>query len=136
MFDPQRFLDAQAPVYNTVLNELLSGHKRNHWMWFIFPQLAGLGHSDTARRYALAGLADAQAYLAHPVLGERLRACSMLVGAVDGASARAIFDTPDDLKFRSCMTLFARAAPDVPVFTECLHKYFDGKPDPATLALL
>lgn len=136
MFDLQRFIDAQAPVYDAVLTELRAGRKRSHWMWFIFPQIAGLGHSEMAWRYAIPGLAEAQAYLAHPLLGARLRTCSRLVEAIPGATAPAIFGSPDDRKFRSSMTLFAQAAPGEAVFRDCLRKYFDGKPDPATLALL
>ncbi|SFU86563.1 DUF1810 domain-containing protein [Pseudoduganella namucuonensis] len=136
MFELERFLEAQAPVYSAVLRELSTGRKRSHWMWFIFPQLAGLGHSAMAQRYAISGLAEARAYLAHPVLGPRLRECSELVAAVPDASAHDIFGSPDDLKFRSCMTLFARAAPGDAIFQRCLDSFFSGHPDPATLAML
>lgn len=132
----QHFIDAQAPVYDTVLAELRGGRKRSHWMWFIFPQLLGLGRSDMARRYALGGLADARSYLAHPVLGARLFECSALVSAIDGRDIVAIFGSPDDLKFHSSMTLFAQARPEQPIFDACLQKYFAGAPDGATLALL
>jgi uncharacterized protein (DUF1810 family) len=135
-FELQRFLDAQRAVYDAAVAELGAGCKRSHWMWFIFPQLAGLGRSEMARRYALSGLEEARAYLAHPVLGQRVRACSALVAAIEGRSIGDIFGSPDDIKFCSSMTLFAQAAPDQPIFTECLRKYFDGRPDPATLALL
>jgi uncharacterized protein (DUF1810 family) len=102
-------------------------------MWFIFPQIAGLGRSETARRFAISSLDEARAYLAHPVLGPRLRECAALVSAVHGRSATEIFGEPDDRKFHSSMTLFARAAPEEPAFRECLRRYFDGTPDPATL---
>jgi uncharacterized protein (DUF1810 family) len=139
MNDPyrlQRFLDAQASVYDTVCSELRSGKKRSHWMWFIFPQIAGLGHSAAAHVYAISSLDEATAYLAHPVLGARLRECSQLVAAIEGRSIDEIFGYPDDLKFRSSMTLFAQATTDNAIFAACLQKYFDGHPDPATLALL
>jgi len=132
----QHFVDAQASVYAAVLAELQAGQKRSHWMWFIFPQLQGLGRSDMARRYALDSLADARSYLAHPVLGARLFECSALVCAIQHRSIAAIFGTPDDMKFHSCMTLFAQARPEQPIFVECLQKYFDGRPDTATLELL
>ena len=137
MWDLERFVLAQEPVYAAVQAELQAGRKRSHWMWFIFPQAAGLGHSAMARHYALAGLAEAQAYLAHPLLGARLHECSALALAVPGgASALTVFGSPDDLKFRSCMTLFARAAPAEEIFNACLERYFGGQPDPRTLALL
>jgi uncharacterized protein (DUF1810 family) len=132
----QRFIDAQQSIYDTVRAELRGGKKRSHWMWFIFPQLAGLGRSDMAVRYAIASMEEAKAYLAHPVLGERLRECSRLVAAVEGRSIEDIFGYPDDLKFHSSMSLFAQAAPDDPVFKDCLNKYFGGTPDPATLVRL
>jgi uncharacterized protein (DUF1810 family) len=139
MSDPHnlsRFVEAQAPVYEQVLAELGEGHKRSHWMWFVFPQLAGLGHSGMAQRFAIASLDEAKAYLTHPVLGGRLRECSRLVLAVQDRSIHYIFGSPDDLKFRSCMTLFSRAAPAEPVFQQCLKKYFAGHADPQTIALL
>lgn len=129
----RRFVDAQAPVYDTVLAELRAGRKRSHWIWFIFPQIAGLGHSATAQLYAIASLDEAAAYAAHPVLGPRLRACSALVAAIEGRTVEQIFGYPDDMKFRSSMTLFARAVPDEPVFAACLDKYFSSVPDAATL---
>ena len=134
--DLARFLHAQAPVYEEVLVELCEGRKRSHWMWFVFPQLAGLGRSVMAHRYAIGSLGEAAAYLAHPVLGARLRECSGLVLAVQQRSVHEIFGAPDDLKFRSCMTLFGRADPAEPVFQQCLRKYFGGQGDPQTLALL
>ncbi|HWO72273.1 MAG TPA: DUF1810 domain-containing protein [Dehalococcoidia bacterium] len=139
MQDPyhlQRFVDAQEPVYDQVLRELRAGRKTSHWMWFIFPQIAGLGHSSTSRYYAISGRKEAEAYLAHPVLGARLRECTALVNAVQGRSAHQIFGSPDDLKFRSCMTLFAECAEDGAVFREALEKYFGGEKDPLTLERL
>jgi uncharacterized protein (DUF1810 family) len=135
-YDLDRFVKAQDDVYKTVIDELSSGHKRSHWMWFIFPQLEGLGHSELARRYALRSTDEAAAYLAHPVLGARLRACTRLVAAIDGKDIHQIFAHPDNLKFHSSMTLFADVAPDEGVFQECLNKYFDGKADPGTLERL
>jgi uncharacterized protein (DUF1810 family) len=134
-FDLRRFVDAQAPVYEQACAELAAGRKASHWMWFVFPQLRGLGRSATAQRYGITSMAEARAYWAHPLLGPRLKRCTELVLAVDGRSAQAIFGSPDDLKFRSCMTLFAQAAGE-PVFGRALHKYFAGEPDAATLALL
>lgn len=131
-----RFLDAQAPVYRHVLDELRAGAKRSHWMWFVFPQIAGLGHSAMAQTYAIASLDEAKAYLAHPVLGARLKDCTRLVLAVDGKSARAIFGPPDDLKFHSSMTLFAAAAPREPLFAAALARFFESRRDDATLARL
>jgi uncharacterized protein (DUF1810 family) len=135
-FHLQRFVDAQRPVYETVLSELRDGRKRSHWMWFIFPQISGLGHSVTSRTFALSSLAEAVAYLAHPQLGPRLRECAALVASIEGRSVDEIFDYPDDLKFHSSMTLFAHAAPREPVFAACLEKYFGGQRDPRTLASL
>ena len=135
-YDLQRFVEAQAHVYDDVLDELLAGRKTSHWMWFVFPQLRGLGHSATAERYGIASLDEARAYLAHPLLGPRLRACTRLVLGAQGRSVHAIFGTPDDFKFRSCMTLFGFASPDEDVFDEALGRYFGGEPDPRTLALL
>lgn len=131
----QRFLDAQAPVYDAVLDELHAGRKASHWMWFVFPQLRGLGHSPTAQRYGLASLEEARAYLAHPLLGERLRECTCLALRA-GDDAHALFGTPDDLKFRSCMTLFHRAAPEEALFKEALRQFFAGEADARTDALL
>src|SRR5258708_16421114 len=139
MDDPhnlQRFVDAQAPVYAQVVAELRAGGKRSHWMWFIFPQIAGLGHSATARRFAIASHAEAAAYLDHPVLGKRLRECCHLAMLVEGRSARQIFGTPDDLKFRSSRTLFAAIAADNAVFTNALRQYFPPHPPHLTLPRL
>ena len=129
----QRFLSAQAPVIEQVRGELRAGRKRSHWMWFVFPQIAGLGHSATAQHFAIASLEEARAYLAHDILGARLKECAALVIAVEGRSVEQIFDTPDDLKFHSSMTLFARAAPREQVFKDALQKYFGGEEDRATL---
>jgi uncharacterized protein (DUF1810 family) len=134
--DLARFLDAQLPVYGQVLAELRAGRKRTHWIWFIFPQIAGLGRSAMAQRYAIASLEEAQAYLAHPVLGVRLRECSELVLTVQGRSIHDVFGSPDDIKFRSCMTLFDRADPAQAVFGQCLQKYFNGEEDSQTLRFL
>ncbi|NNG22152.1 DUF1810 domain-containing protein [Telluria aromaticivorans] len=135
-FDLERFVQAQAPVYGTAVAELRAGHKRTHWMWFIFPQIAGLGQSEMARRYALRNGDEAAAYLEHPVLGARLRECAAIVASLDGPTADDIFGHPDTLKFRSSMTLFADVAPDEAVFQACIDKYFDGEPDDETLARL
>lgn len=131
-----RFVSAQAPLIDTVLAELRGGRKRSHWMWFVLPQLAGLGHSAMAQKYAIGSVDEAAAYLAHPVLGARLRACCSVLAGLDGLSANQIFGAPDDMKFRSSMTLFAHVARDEPVFSECLNKYFGGVPDGTTLALI
>ena len=137
MADPfhlERFVDAQAPVYDRARQELKAGRKESHWMWFIFPQIKGLGQSAMAIRFAIASLNEAKAYLAHPVLGARLSECAGLTLDVEGRNAREIFGPIDEMKFRSSMTLFAQAAPEVGVFQRCLDKYFAGRPDPATLA--
>jgi uncharacterized protein (DUF1810 family) len=135
-FDLERFVKAQDEVYRTVLAELRNGRKRSHWMWFVFPQVAGLGHSEIARKYAIGSSDEAAAYLAHPVLGPRLRECAALVLAIGDRAIGEIFDSPDDRKFQSCMTLFADVAPDEAVFQANLDKYFDGTADPATLERL
>jgi uncharacterized protein (DUF1810 family) len=135
--DPlDRFLAAQAAVYADALAELRVGQKRTHWMWFIFPQLRGLGHSETARYYAIASRAEAVAYSRHLVLGPRLTECTNAVLAIDGKSAQEIFGSPDDLKFRSSLTLFAEVAPSDAVFARALQKFFDAAPDEKTLNLL
>ena len=136
-----RFLEAQQGCYSRVLEELGAGAKTSHWMWFIFPQLKGLGMSSTAQHFGIAGLEEARAYLAHPILGVRLRECTRALLAIEGRSAHAIFGTPDDLKLRSCLTLFAAAAGRAPtaddaVFNAALAKYCGGEPDPRTLNLL
>jgi len=135
-FDLRRFVDAQAPVYQRVLAELRNGRKASHWMWFIFPQIKGLGSSPMANTYAIASRAEAQAYLDHPVLGARLRECTQLVTAVRDRSIAEILGYPDDLKFRSSMTLFAAVAADNKDFTDALDKFYGGKADPATLERL
>lgn len=133
--DLQRFIDAQARVIDRVRAELKAGAKQSHWMWFVFPQIKGLGHSETARRYAIHSLAEACAYLAHPVLGPRLRECTRLVLAANKHAIGDIFSYPDDLKFRSSMTLFAHASNE-PVFREALAKYFGDEEDPETVKRL
>jgi len=135
-FQLEQFVDAQQPVYEKVLDELRAGRKRSHWMWFIFPQIEGLGHSAMADRFALSSLDEAVAYLAHSVLGQRLRECTALVAGNEAHSIAEIFGYPDDMKFRSSMTLFSRAAPQEPIFAACLQKYFGGEPDLQTLAKL
>ncbi|RYY37260.1 MAG: DUF1810 domain-containing protein [Sphingobacteriaceae bacterium] len=132
----QRFVKAQQNDYAIALAEIRAGRKRSHWMWYIFPQVAGLGHSDTARYYAIRDLAEAMAYLAHPVLGKRIIEISRSLLHLPGHNATAIFGSPDDLKLRSSMTLFALVPAADPVFSEVLKKYYDSKKDPATLELL
>ncbi|TKT72354.1 DUF1810 domain-containing protein [Afipia massiliensis] len=134
--DLQRFVAAQAPVYPRVVLELRAGRKQSHWMWFIFPQIEGLGFSAMAQRYAVHSSAEAVAYLDHPVLGPRLRECTRLVNAVDGKDIHAILGSPDDIKFRSSMTLFAEVTADNADFVAALHKYYNGEFDPATIARL
>lgn len=133
--DLERFVTAQEPVIREVLEELRAGRKRSHWMWFVFPQLKGLGHSATAQHYGIASLEEARAYLAHPVLGPRLRECCRSMLAVPQRSALEILGSPDDLKFRSCCTLFQLAAPQEEIFAQCLARFYGGAPDPRTLAL-
>ncbi len=135
-FDLQRFVDAQARVYHTVLDELRDGRKRTHWIWFVFPQIAGLGSSPTAARYAIASIDEARAYLDHEVLGPRLRECARLLNQVEGRSITQIVGSPDDLKVRSSMTLFARATTDNRDFVAVLDKYYGGEEDPQTVARL
>ena len=138
-FDLHRFVDAQQRVYDTVLAELRAGAKRSHWIWFVFPQLRGLGRSPTAQHYGISTLDEARAYLAHPVLGPRLRECTELVAAIDGRSVDEIFGWPDNLKVRSSMTLFARASDESETeagFRAVLDKFYGGEEDPATVELL
>lgn len=132
----ERYIKGQAPVYARALAELRAGHKQSHWMWFIFPQIAGLGRSSMSQAYAIQSLQEAREYLAHPLLGARMRECCQALMALEGRTAHEIFRSPDDLKLRSSLTLFARAAPDEPLFDDLLVKYFGGKEDPATLELL
>ena len=134
--DLQRFVDAQNPVYEKVLAELRAGRKQSHWMWFIFPQLRGLGHSHMADLYGIASRQEAEEYLKHPVLGLRLRECTQLVNLVESRSIHQIFGSPDDMKFRSSMSLFASVGQDNQVFKDALQKYFDGKLDPLTVEKL
>jgi uncharacterized protein (DUF1810 family) len=130
-----RFLEAQEGVYERALSEIRAGQKRSHWMWFIFPQYDGLGLSEISKRYAIKSLAEAEAYLQHPVLGPRLIECIEAALAVEGRSANEIFGAPDDMKLRSCATLFAQVSPPGSVFERVLDKYFEGEPDERTRSL-
>jgi uncharacterized protein (DUF1810 family) len=132
-FDLQRFVNAQNPVYDSVCAELRDAQKQGHWMWFIFPQLRGLGSSPMATKFGISSRQEAEAYLSHPILGPRLEECTRLVNLVEGRSIGQIFGYPDDLKFRSSMTLFRIVAEDDRIFNYALEKYFDGEPDPLTL---
>lgn len=132
----ERFVEAQDPVFERVCEELREGRKRSHWMWFIFPQLAGLGSSAMAARYAISGKPEAEAYLAHETLGPRLRQCTQLVKEVEGRNVHEVFGYPDDLKFHSSMTLFARVAPHEKLFADTLQRYFAGQLDSQTLGRL
>lgn len=134
--DLQRFVAAQEPVLAQVEAELSAGRKASHWMWFVFPQLKGLGRSSTALHYGMASADEAAAYWAHPLLGPRLKRCTQLVLAVQGQTAHQIFGSPDDLKFQSCMTLFEAVAGGEPVFAQALARYYGGQRDERTLALL
>ncbi len=135
-FDLQRFVDAQQRVYPGVVDELRTGQKRSHWIWFVFPQIAGLGSSSTAAHYAISSLDEARAYLTHDVLGPRLRECTRLVNAIQGRSIGQIFGSPDDMKVRSSMTLFAHATDDNGDFVDVLARYYDGAEDRLTLQRL
>ena len=135
-FDLQRFVDAQATCMDQVIDELTDGQKRTHWMWFIFPQLRGLGHSAIAQHYSLSGPDEARAYLTHPLLGLRLLECTKLVLDAQPRSVQDIFGYPDHLKFHSSMTVFAEAKPDQHVFADALNVFFNGQRDGATLELL
>ena len=135
MHDLDRFVQAQEGTLAAVLAELRAGRKRSHWMWFVFPQLRGLGHSPTAQHFGIGSLDEARAYLAHPVLGTRLHECCELMLAVAHRSALEILGSPDDLKFRSCVTLFSLAAPHEALFRHCLDRFYGGEPDPRTIAL-
>jgi uncharacterized protein (DUF1810 family) len=135
-FGLQRFLDAQSESYRDALDELRAGAKRSHWMWFVFPQLRGLGHSSTAAFYGITSLEEARAYLAHPVLGERLRECVSVLLGLHGSDPEEVFGPTDAMKLRSCLTLFGAAAPGEQLFPRALGKYFRGEADQATLRLL
>jgi uncharacterized protein (DUF1810 family) len=135
-YDLDRFVVAQRTSYERALGEIKAGRKHSHWMWYVFPQLAGLGFSATSKRYAIKSLDEARAYLSHPVLGPRLAQCASAALAVEGRTAWEIFDSPDDVKLRSCATLFAAVAGRDSVFQRLLDKYFDGAPDSETLRLL
>ena len=135
-YNLQRFVDAQEPMIHQVLAELRRGRKYGHWIWFIFPQLKGLGRSSTSEFYGVSCLDEAKAYLQHRILGPRLVECTKLVNAVEGSAAEAIFGEIDAMKFRSCMTLFAQADPGIRCFTQALEKYFEGDTDPLTIKCL
>ena len=134
--DLNRFVQAQVGDYERALSEITAGQKRSHWMWYIFPQFDGLGFSPTSRRYAIKSAAEAEAYLRHPVLGPRLSECAEAALRVEGRSALEVFGSPDDMKLRSCATLFAHVSPAGSVFHRLLDKYFEGEPDDQTLRLL
>jgi len=136
-YDLERFVTAQERAFDAAVRELAAGQKRSHWMWFVFPQLRGLGSSPLAERYGIGSLDEARAYLAHPLLGARLRQCTQLVNEIEGRHAETIFGYPDHLKFRSCMTLFEQAAQaDAAVFSRALQRYFAGEGDPLTHRML
>jgi len=132
-YNLERFVEAQAPLIEQIISELRAGRKMSHWMWFIFPQIRGLGRSETAIEYAISGLDEARAYLTHPVLGPRLKECTELVLRVENRPLAQILGSPDDMKFRSCMTLFAQVSADDDIFERALQKYFQGKADQLTL---
>ena len=134
-FNLKRFVDAQEPVFDEALRELARGNKRTHWMWFVFPQLAELGRSGMARHFGIRSLEEARGYLHHPVLGPRLRQCCETLLQVEGRNVHEIFGSPDDIKFRSCLTLFELAAPQEPLFARCIDKYCGGERDPLTSSL-
>ncbi len=135
-FDLGRFLEAQAGVYARAVDELRSGRKRSHWMWFVFPQFDGLGSSATTRHFAIRSLAEARGYLRHPVLGARIVECTTIVNDIEGRTAEQVFGSPDDLKFRSSMTLFELVSPPASVFASALERYFAGARDSRTLELV
>jgi uncharacterized protein (DUF1810 family) len=135
-YDLQRFVRAQDASFESAREELRRGRKTSHWMWYVFPQIEGLGRSSTSQKFAIKSKAEALAYLAHPVLGPRLTECTETVNALQGSSAHQIFGSPDDVKFRSSMTLFHALAPQSGIFHEALAKYFGGELDPRTLDLM
>jgi uncharacterized protein (DUF1810 family) len=136
LFNLERFVTAQKSVYSTVIEELESGRKISHWMWFIFPQIEGLGRTQMAKLYAIKSLDEAKAYVSHPLLGKRLQECINLVLDIDGKSANAVFGYPDDLKFKSSMTLFLVAVPHIDLFQRAINKYYDGQRDQVTIQIL
>lgn len=135
-FNLQRFLDAQRTTFDDAISELTRGRKTSHWMWFVFPQITGLGRSDMAQLYAISSREEALAYLAHPVLGQRLRQCVAALLSTSGRSAHEIMGSPDDVKLKSCLTLFAAVAPEEPLFGEALDRFFNGEADEATIERL
>jgi len=136
IYNLQRFVEAQRPIFEQVLSELREGRKQSHWMWFVFPQITGLGRSETARFYAITGIEEARAYLDHPLLGPRLEQCAKIIEPQLQRTARQIFGSPDDLKLQSSMTLFASAAPQRKIFQAVLDTFYDGAHDPLTLEKL
>ena len=132
-FNLRRFVDAQERVFDQVCSELRNGRKRSHWMWYIFPQIKGLGYSAISVKYSISSLEEAKAYLDHPILGPRLRECARLVNQIDGRAIEDIFGYPDDMKFHSSITLFAQAPPEDQVFKDALQKYFKGESDQLTI---
>ena len=136
LYDIERFIDAQNDIYSSVIAELKAGRKQGHWMWYVFPQIKGLGSSAMANRYAISSMKEAEYYANHPILGARLRECTQYVIDIENGEIRDIFGYPDDLKFRSCMTLFERADKKREVYEKALNKYFDGQPDKSTLDIL
>jgi len=132
-YDLLRFVDAQTSSYERACEELRRGRKQSHWMWFIFPQIRGLGHSPMANKYGIASLEEAEAYMRHPILGPRLKNCVEIVLKIENRSAEQVFGKPDDLKFRSCLTLFTRVGEENQIFKDALQKYFAGKPDQMTI---
>jgi uncharacterized protein (DUF1810 family) len=135
-FHLQRFVDAQNSIYGNVVNELRRGEKRTHWMWFIFPQVVGLGRTPTAERYSIKSIEEAKAYIVHPILGVRLQECTKLVISIDGKTANQIFGFPDDLKFCSSMTLFNHVAEDNNIFLNAITKFYAGREDDLTIKIL
>ena len=135
-YDLMRFIQAQENVYPQVIRELTEGRKSSHWIWYIFPQVSGLGYSATSKAYAIKSQAEALAYIRHPILGQRLRECANLLLQLEGATAYEILGSPDDMKVRSCLTLFSQIAPEEPVFTQVLDRFYGGEMDPLTLAIL
>lgn len=136
MFDLGRFVEAQTPVFSRVLDELSAGRKASHWMWFVFAQLRGLGHSEMAKRFAISGLAEARAYLQHDVLGPRLEECVKILLSHHDKSATQIFGSPDDMKLRSCLTLFLAVSPTSTLYQQALDQFYSGEADGRTVALL
>lgn len=136
IFQLQRFIDAQENIYTDVISELKQGYKKSHWMWYIFPQITGLGQSHISQQYAIGSLEEASAFVQHPILGDRLYECAEIVVNTEGSTAKQIFGTPDHLKFHSCITLFCQVENHHPVFDSALTKYFENKQEQLTLDIL